>query len=89
MRIETGSQNASRIPGNYAYVQQRYNQSAVESVGRIRGEDGRALREAAAASGRPHPNPEALMRDPIYEVHRSTRAARFIGATGNFVDRFA
>ena len=88
MRIETGSQNASRVPGNFAYVQHRYNPAEVESVGSIRGQAGRQLREAAAAQARPHPSTQAVMRDPVYEITHSTRAAKYLG-TGSLVDRLA
>lgn len=35
MRVESGSMNASRIPGTYAYPVQRYNNRPVESVSRV------------------------------------------------------
>lgn len=37
MRIEGGSQNASRIPGVYAYPVWKYNNQPVESVNQVRG----------------------------------------------------
>ncbi len=37
MILEGGSQNASRIPGQYAYPVQRYQSNPIESVSAIRG----------------------------------------------------
>jgi len=37
MIIETGSQNASRTPGLYAYPVRRYNTSSVEQVSAVQG----------------------------------------------------
>ena len=37
MILEGGSQNASRIPGQYAYPVQRYQANPIESVSAIRG----------------------------------------------------
>ena len=90
MRIETGSQNASRIPGNYAYIQQRYNPTAVESVEGIQGDAGRALRETGPVQPRRNQaadNP-APMRDPVYDFSRTNSTPKFIN-TGSLVDRFA
>lgn len=90
MRIEAGSQNASRIPGNYAYPVQRYNRAQVQAVNGIRGEGaGRALKAAAAAQQRSGQGSQTVMRDPIYEITHSTRAAKYLGTRGQFVNLLA
>jgi len=42
VRIETGSQNLSRIPGNYVYPLVRYNPNPVEDVNAVKARIGRA-----------------------------------------------
>lgn len=37
MEIYTGSTNASRIPGHYAYPVHRYNNQPIEPIGRLQG----------------------------------------------------
>jgi hypothetical protein len=86
MRIEGGSQNVSRVPGHYAYVAPSYNPGPVEPVERIRA---RMSQASAPAQGMSGPGGLDLMRDPIYEITHSTRAAKYLGAKGLFVDRLA
>ena len=48
MRIETGSQNASRIEGLYAYPKVQYNRAPLEAVDKVQGRNrdtGAAARE--------------------------------------------
>lgn len=86
MRIEAGSQNASRIPGTYAYPVHRYNPAGVEAVTKVRGKTGRALQ---AAAQHVKPMTDTNQRDPIYEISRSTRAAKYLGVRGQHVNRLA
>lgn len=43
MRIESGSQNASRIPGVFAYPVHHYSSSPIEAVGIVKGQNPRIL----------------------------------------------
>ena len=90
MRIEAGSQNASRIPGSYAYPVQRYNRTGVQAVNGIRGQGaGHALKVAASAQQRDNQAPRTVMRDPIYEITHSTRASKYLEMKGQLVDQLA
>jgi len=49
MRIEGGSQNASRTPGVYAYPLHRYNPDPVEGIAAIRRSTNRPFQSDSAA----------------------------------------
>ncbi len=86
MRIEGGSQNVSRVPGQYAYVAPSYNPGGVEPVEKIRARMSQAM--SFPTNSQDHRGLD-LMRDPIYEITHSTRASKYLGAKGVFVDRLA
>ena len=78
--IEGGSQNVSRIPGQYAYPVQRYQSAAISPVGAVRAHPAALEHAMAARSGdaltrtrETYPRRE-LFRPDLYEVKTRTKA---------------
>lgn len=90
MRIEGGSMNLSRIPGEYAYPLQRYNTSPVEEVEQVRPAHGDVFirssdlqaRSASAGSDRMVRGagelPSRVQLSRTGEVHRSFESPELV-----------
>ena len=63
MRIESGSQNASRITGTYAYPLRKYNTSAVEEVSPAAGRTPHIQRNQNIPETAPQKNPHIGERE--------------------------
>jgi len=91
MIIETGSQNASRTPGLYAYPVRRYNQSSVEGVSAVQGKNFQIKQNRQIQNHLPqnptssdHISQELKLYGPA--SHKSTAAAGKSFSTGIHVN---